>query len=286
MTARCGTALALWISVLTAADVTPDPKLRANHNTYHPAVELLKEKRAAVTDEQLEILKNSPIESIWSAVTSAGYPNCYVAGFHSTRPGERLAGRALTIRYLPRRPDLDEAMQKLAKEGDWPPAYNVRAAEEAKPGDVIVVDLGGEVADGVFFGDISALGVQMVGARGAILYGATRDYEELKDMAGFPVLAKAFDPSAAKQVGVDWNVPIRVGKATVLPGDVVVADAEGIVFFPPSIAPTIIEQVTVRTELEEYERKLTREKKARFRDIYPLSPELRKEYETQHGNKK
>src|SRR5690242_3404903 len=128
---RCSACLLAGIA-LQAAKVKPDPKLRANRNTYHPAVEVLKAKRATVTDEQLEILKNSPIESIWSAVTRAGYPNCYVAGFHSTRPGERMAGRALTIRYLPRRPDLDEAMRTLAKEGDWPPAYNVRAAEEAK----------------------------------------------------------------------------------------------------------------------------------------------------------
>ena len=87
----------------------------------------------------------------------------------ATRPNERLVGRALTIRYLPRRPDLVEAMQTLAREGDWPVAYNVRAGEEARPGDVLVVDLGGGIADGIFFGDISALAAQVNGARGAVL---------------------------------------------------------------------------------------------------------------------
>jgi enterochelin esterase-like enzyme len=60
-------------------------------------------------------------------------------------------------------------MQTLAKEGDWPVAYNVRAGEEAKPGDVLVVDLGGGIPDGIFFGDISALAAQLQGARHAAL---------------------------------------------------------------------------------------------------------------------
>jgi regulator of RNase E activity RraA len=98
-------------------------------------------------------------------------------------------------------------------------------------------------------------------------------------MPGFPVLAVGFDPRPATQVGVDWNVPVRVGPATVLPGDVVVADNEAALFFPGSIVAEVIERATRLSEQEDYERKLTREKQHRFRDIYPLSPELRKKYE-------
>jgi regulator of RNase E activity RraA len=182
-----------WIPLLliasAAAQVTPDPKLRVNRNTYHPVVEVLRDQRTAVTDAQLEQLKKLPLEAVWAAVNRLGYIYCYVSGLKTTRPQERLAGRALTIRYLPRRPDLDQAMETLAKEGDWPRGYHVRAAEEARPGDVLVVDLGGVISGGVFFGDISALGAQMAGARGAVLWGSTRDLTELQEMAGFPVLA-------------------------------------------------------------------------------------------------
>ena len=262
-----------------AAEVTPDPQLRQNRDTYHPVIDLLKPARGAVTDAQLARLKTLPLEAIWGAVQSKGYTNCHHSGLKSTRPDERLVGRALTIRYLPQRPDLTEAMTRLAKEGDWPRAYNVRAAEEAKPGDVVVVDLGGEIANGVFFGDISALGIQLRGAAGAVLWGSTRDYSELKEMAGFPVLAVGFDPAGARQIGVDWNVPIRVGNVTVLPGDVVVADAEAVLFFPPSIVDEVIRLASELVEQEEFERKMAREKKHRFRDVYPLSPELRKRFE-------
>jgi regulator of RNase E activity RraA len=276
--------LAVAAGALAGGQITPE-KLRASRDTYHPVVEVLKPRQPAVSEEQLAPLKTLPLEAIWGAVQNLGYRNCHVSGLLSTRPAERLVGRALTIRYLPRRPDLDEAMRQLAKEGDWPAAYNVRAAEEVKPGDVIVVDLGGGIPDGIFFGDISALGAQVNGARGVVLWGSTRDRMELEAMAGFPVLAVGFDPRPATQVGVDWNVPIRVGGAAVLPGDVVVADNEAVLFFPASIALEAIRRATATVEVEEYERKLTREKRHRFRDVYPLNPELRKKFEEERKPK-
>jgi regulator of RNase E activity RraA len=266
-------------------DVTPDTKLRASRDTYHPAMDMLKAKSLRLTDEQMEKLKSFPLEAVWASVRDLGYTNAHHSGLRSTRPSERLVGRALTIRYLPRRPDLVEAMQTLAREGDWPMAYNVRAGEEARPGDVLVVDLGGGIADGIFFGDISALAAQVSGARGAVLYGSTRDLTELREMAGFPVLAVGFDPRPATQIGVDWNVPVRVGGATVLPGDAVVADDEAVVFFPASVADQVIERASRIVEQESYERDLVRKKQHRFRDVYPLNPELKKQFEESKKDK-
>jgi 4-hydroxy-4-methyl-2-oxoglutarate aldolase len=270
---------------LAAGQVTPDPKLRDNRNTYSPVMELLKPDMVRVTDAQLEHLKHIQLEPIWQAVQALGYRNCHFSGLKTTRPGERLVGRALTIRYLPQRPDLTEAMTRLAKEGDWPRAYNVRAGEEVKPGDVIVVDLGGGIPDGIFFGDVSAIGARAAGANGVILYGSTRDEVELQKMAGFPVLAMGFDPRPATQIGVDWNIPIRVGDVTVLPGDVVVADEEAAVFFPGKIAEQVIERAQATQDQEMYERKLATERHHRFRDVYPLNPELKKQYEEEKAKK-
>jgi regulator of RNase E activity RraA len=114
-----------------------------------------------------------------------------------------------------------------------------------------------------------------------VLWGSTRDLMELQEMEGFPVLAVGFDPPGATQVGVDWNVPIRVGGVAVLPGDVVVADAEAVLFFPPQLAAQVIEAAQKIVDQENYERELARQKKHRFRDVYPLSPELRKKYEAE-----
>jgi regulator of RNase E activity RraA len=277
--------IAAGYAALAAGQVTPEPRLRDNRDTYSPVMELLRPETVRVTDAQLEHLKHIQLEPIWQAVQALGYRNCHVSGLKTTRPGERLVGRALTIRYLPQRPDLTEAMTKLAKEGDWPRAYNVRAGEEVKPGDVIVVDLGGGIPDGIFFGDVSAIGARAAGANGVILYGSTRDEVELQKMTGFPVLAMGFDPRPATQIGVDWNVPIRVGDVTVLPGDVVVADQEAAVFFPGKIAEQVIQRAQATQDQEMYERKLATERQHKFRDVYPLNPELKKQYEEEQAKK-
>jgi regulator of RNase E activity RraA len=74
-------------------------------------------------------------------------------------------------------------------------------------------------------------------------------------------------------------VPVRVASATVLPGDVVVGDSEAVLFFPASIAAQVIERATRQAAQEDYERELVKKKLHRFRDVYPLNPELRKRYE-------
>jgi 4-hydroxy-4-methyl-2-oxoglutarate aldolase len=263
--------------LLLLAQAEGDVRLRKD--TYHPLIETMKPQMVRVTDEQLAKLRDLPLEAIWGAVRSQGHVNCCIVGLKTTRPGERLVGRARTIRCLPDRPDLRKASQELNKAGNWPNASNVRAAEDSEPGDVLVVDLGGYVAEGIFWGDISALGAQINGAAGAVLWGGTRDKEELEAMKGFPVLAVGFDPGVNTSVGVDWNVPVRVGKATVLPGDVVVADSEAVIFFPGALAEEVIRRATLVKEQEDYERKLVHEKKYKFRDVYPLNPKLREEFE-------
>ncbi len=272
------------VSGITKGQVTPDPAMRYNRDSYSAVMEIVKSQRTPVTDEQLAKLRTFPYETIWTMVKSLGY-NTSFTGLKGTRPEAVLVGRALTIRYLPRRPDLAEAARTLAKGGDWPVMYNVRAAEDAKPGDVLVVDLGGELTDGVFFGDISALGAQVAGALGVVLYGSTRDLGELRAMKDMPVFALGFDPNVSVQVGVGWNVPIRVGDVTVLPGDVVVAMEEAVLFFPPQLAAKVIEGAQRITDQEIYERNLVRQKKYRFRDAYPLNPELHKQYEEEQKEK-
>jgi len=163
----------------------------------------------------------------------------------------------------------------------------VRAAEEARPGEVIVVDLGGDEGH-VFFGDITALGIKLRGASGVIIDGGKRDLSELSADAfkGFPVFARFFDPVGPRWLDAEWNVPIRVGTATVLPGDVVVAEDEAVVFFPPEILDRVVSAASERQAREDYQRELIRQKRYRVRDVYPqLAPELLKEYETKKQQK-
>jgi hypothetical protein len=92
--------------VFLLAQVTSDPALKLNKDTYHPLVEHMKPQTMRATDAQLEKLKELPMEAMWGALRTKGYTNCCITGLQSTRPGERLVGRVKTIRGTPTRPDL------------------------------------------------------------------------------------------------------------------------------------------------------------------------------------
>ena len=261
-------------------DIEAPEGFRANRTSYSAIMDVLRPARVAttVTDADLARLREMQLEDIWSAL--GDYRANYVRGFRSTQPGERIAGRALTMRFLPPRPDFVDAIDTLAAEGDWDRRYYARAAEEAHPGDVIVAELGG-AGGHVLFGGMGALGIKLRGAAGVVIDGGSRALAELtsETFRGFPVFARFFDVETTSWLGAARNTPVRIGTATVLPGDVVVADGTGVLFFPPALVPAVLAAAAERAALEEHERDLLRSGEHRFRDVYPLSPALREEYE-------
>ena len=261
-------------------DVEAPEKFRANRTSYSAIMDVLRSSREniAVSDSQLEQLRAMQLEDIWSAL--GDYRINYVRGFQSTQPGQRIAGRALTMRFLPPRPDFVEAIDTLSKEGDWDRRYYARAAEEASPGDVVVAELGGTNGH-ILFGGMGALGIKLRGAAGVIIDGGSRDLAELTSdtFDGFPIFARFFDVQTTRWLGTEWNAPVRIGTATVIPGDIVVADETGILFFPPELVETVLRSATDREKIEEHERQLLQTGQYRFRDVYPLSPSLRQSYE-------
>ena len=269
------------LSFRTQSQVQVSPELRKQHDTWNPLVDVMKDKRPRVTDEQLERLKNLSIENVWGAIQGKGYKACFVTHLKQTQPGVKLAGRALTMRYLPQRPDLDEGVRQLAKEGSWDPAFNVRAGEDANAGDVVVVELGGMIDRATFMGTMTGLGMKVKGVKGVIVDGGIRDLNEFLGWKDFPIYyAGAHASAMADQIGVEWNIPIRIGQVTVMPGDVVIGDEEGLLFFPPQLADEAIKAAENQTYNEQFKEEMLKSRKYRTRDIYPrLSPELEKVFE-------
>jgi regulator of RNase E activity RraA len=248
-------------------------------------MDVLKSSRQPVTPEQLDQLRALQFENIWK--TLGPYQGGYVRGFKGTQPRARLVGHAITIRMFPARPDLGRALETLAKEGDWPVGYYQRAAEEATPGDVIVVEAGGAQGS-VFMGDMSALGIKVAGATGVVIDGLCRDLAELQTEAfrDFPVFARAYDVRGAHWLGAEWNVPVRIDNVTVLPGDIVVGEEEGVLFFPPELLETVLRKASELEARESFERGLILQKKYRFRDVYPPAPALLKDWESKRDSGK
>ena len=277
------TALAILIGPRPAAAQAATVQVnRAARDTWTPLMEVLKpERTATVTDAQLQRLRELPLEAVWGALQSRRYLRSFEGGFQLTVPNPKLVGRAVTMRYLPVRPDLMQGVQTLAKEGDWDYQYNVRAGEDLKPGDVVVVELGGMVDRATFLGDVTGIGMRMAGALGVIVDGGIRDLSEFMPMKDFPIYYRGAHASAmADQVGVQWNGPIRLGGITVLPGDIIVADAEGVLAVPPQLVADVIKDAEATVYTENFKRDMMRSRKYRARDIYPtLSKELEKVFE-------
>ncbi|MDZ4728517.1 MAG: hypothetical protein SH820_01045 [Xanthomonadales bacterium] len=264
-----------------SAEVAAPVGMRANQNTYSPLLDIMQASRnVEVTDQQLEELRGLQMEAIWDSL--AEYQGNYALGFKATQPGKKLVGRALTMRFYPPRPDLREALDALAAEGDWDRLFYGRAADEGKPGDVVVADVGGTNGDQLF-GGLAGLAMKVAGIEGAIIEGGSRDLLELENesFAEFPVFTRFFDIDTSKWLGAEWNVPIRVGNVTVFPGDIVIADHSGVIFIPPQIVAGVLQRAQEKAALEDYQRELLQGRQHRFREIYPhLSPELQKARET------
>jgi regulator of RNase E activity RraA len=255
-----------WLAPLALAQVSP-----------HPVVEMLAPERPKVSDALLEQLKKVHIENAWAVLREHGYRHQFVGGFVVSQPDVPLVGRAVTLRYLPTRPDLEKALHNIAQKTDHSPVFNVRAAEESKPGDVIVVEEGGMVNDATFMGDVTATGIRARGAAGVIIDGGVRDYDVIRLWKDLPIYVRGVTaPPQTAQIGVDWNVPVRLGDATVLPGDVILGTAEGVVAIPPQYVEEVVKQNEVIETREDYERLQMKEGKYRARDVYPMIPEVEK----------
>jgi 4-hydroxy-4-methyl-2-oxoglutarate aldolase len=115
--------------------------------------------------------------------------------------------------------------------------------QQARAGDVLVVSAQGDMTYAMLGGNIS-LGMQARGIRGFVIDGAIRDVSELRDL-GFPVFARGVATAAADLGGPrgEVNVPIACGSVVVNPGDIVVADEDGVAVIPPDAAEDVLAAV-------------------------------------------
>ena len=156
------------------------------------------------------------LESAWSLVTAEGYPQNFINELSPLKANTRMVGRARTMRYLPNRKDVRD---KLYAAG---PQLNYKSAEEAQPGDVLVFDAGGETRAGVS-GGVTTIRFLVRGGAGLVIDGAMRDVPELEAMPIQTYMRRGHASSVAPlMMSVDYQVPVRIGSVTVIPGDILV----------------------------------------------------------------
>ena len=193
----------------------------------------------------LEVLKKIPTQTLVDALWVKGWPMGYVEGARPLQLGQHMAGRAVTLRFVPHRPDLAEDKPK----GDQSAEYV--AFELCGPGEVLVIDAM-RWAYSSIGGDIKFLRLHQRGVGGLVTDGGARDSNSLKEY-GFPVYSAS--TTAKHGPGEFWpwqvNDAIQCGGVLVRPGDAVVGDDDGVVIVPRAVVDEVITIAHQREEVEE-----------------------------------
>ncbi len=235
---------AITFSVASAQSVTiPDEKLEAYTADWEG--ERFESGRPKVSDDILERLKNVSIEAAWGVLNSKGYHNQFAGDWKMIHKNRPFTGRALTALYYPKRPDVRERMLKQGHEEGHVKNMNSWPIDMLHEGDVYVADCFGKTEDGTLIGDNLGNAIYANSKRGVVFDGGLRDLEGLKEIEGFNAYVRGWNPTYLKEtmlMGI--NEPIRIGRAVVFPGDVVLAKQEGVLFIPAHLA----EEVTLTAE--------------------------------------
>ena len=240
--------------------------------------------RPKVDDRLLQKMDGVSAEEIWGVLPNEGYPNQFEGDFKILHPEKKLIGRAVTVQFMPARPDMKGPNDADAKSKGVINTGNQRVIDMLQDGDVLVADIFGKIEGGTLVGDNLATYIYAVTHKGFVVDGAIRDLDSLIDIPMGAYFRGVHPTPISQQLMITGiNVPVRIGNATVLPGDVVYGDREGIYFVPPHLVQKVL---TKADELHIHD-EWTQEKfvhetsKYKSSEIYgaPVDPKLKAEYQ-------
>ena len=205
--------------------------------------------RPKVSDALLQRLKSVTLEEAWAVLKNANFKHNYEDGWQTINPDSVLVGRALTATFMPGRPDIQRVIDdrghtkdgRVKSQNSWPIDMLVK-------GDVYVVDQFGAHEDGPTIGDNLGNSIYAKTGNGIVYNGAVRDINGLKELGRFTSFFRTYHPShhlnnpdgELNTTLVGINTPTRIGKATVLPGDVVLGRDGGVIFIPPHLLEKVV----------------------------------------------
>ncbi|MDZ4708153.1 MAG: RraA family protein [Saprospiraceae bacterium] len=205
--------------------------------------------RPKVPDALLQRMKLVTLEEAWAVLKGENFKHQYDDGWQVINPDSVLVGRALTATFMPGRPDIQRVTDdrghnkdgRVKSQNSWPIDLLVK-------GDVYVVDQFGAHEDGPTIGDNLGNSIFTKSGNGIVYNGAIRDINGLREIGGFTSFFRTYHPShhlnnpdgELNTTLTGINTPTRIGKATVLPGDVVLGRDGGVIFIPPHLAEKVV----------------------------------------------
>ncbi|WGM22813.1 fumarylacetoacetate hydrolase family protein [Paenarthrobacter sp. OM7] len=198
---------------------------------------------SVLTPELKAKLESVATATLSSQLRKRGLNNVSIDGLQATRPDRKVVGLARTLRYVPNREDL------FKTHGGGFNAQK-RAIDSVNEGEILVMEARGEKGTGTV-GDILALRAQVRGAAAIITDGGVRDYSAVADLE-MPTYFANPHPAVLGRRHIPWDTDITIacGGATVQPGDIIVADSDGILVIPPAIAEELVDDC-IQQEKEE-----------------------------------
>jgi 5-oxopent-3-ene-1,2,5-tricarboxylate decarboxylase / 2-hydroxyhepta-2,4-diene-1,7-dioate isomerase len=198
---------------------------------------------AILTDELRAQFARVSTATLAHQLQRRGIRSTFLSGLKPVKDGQQMIGVAHTLRYVPMREDLQA--QLMAGQN-----AQRRAVESLEPGEVLIVEARGE-SDAGTIGDIFVRRAMRRGATGVVTDGSLRDTPAIRAME-LPVYHRASHAATLSRLHLplDHQVPIACAGVTVLPGDVVVGDGEGVVIVPAALAAEVAADA-VQQELEE-----------------------------------
>lgn len=238
--------------------------------------------RPKVPDDLIERARELSSEEVWAGLQQKGFNNQYADGFQVLHPGKTLVGRAFTVQFMPLRADVDDVAQAKAKARGIQRLRNQTAIDMLQPGDVLVVDLLGKKVNGTIVGDNLFYYVMTVTHGGGLVVdGSIRDLDGLSEI-DMPAYFRHADPTPIGNVMLTGiNIPVRIGDATVMPGDLVVGDREGVYFIPPQFVREVLDHADEIHIHDEWTKKKFAQGNYKSSEIYPSpsDPRLQQEYQ-------
>ena len=223
----------------------------------------------------IEGLKDLGAATIAGTLGHMGFRNPHMTGILPQTKGKSICGPALTLQCLPQRPDLFSD----GEYSDPETQLHRHVLYHVQEGDVVVVDARGDMRSGIF-GDMMSTYFKGRGGAGIIIDGVMRDRPNVEKL-DLALWLKGWSPNYHVQTDIypnAVNVTIACGGVTVVPGDIIVADDDGAVVVPVSMAEKVMEDGQKHAEWEEFSRMKLMEG-APLQRYYPLHPDANEEYE-------
>ena len=205
----------------------------------------LPENPNAISEQLREKLMQAPTAGLSAELRNRGLNQVVIEGVFPQDPATKMVGPARTLRFVPEREDL------FKSHGG---GYNAqkRAFDSLREGEVLVIEARRGAESGTL-GDILALRARHLGAAGVVTDGCVRDYAAVKEI-GLPVFTQGPHPAVLGRRHVPWDADIAVacGNATVVPGDIIVGDSDGVVVIPRDIAEEVADKALAKEREDEW----------------------------------